>query len=407
MHATRIVTLGLSHHTAPVELREMLSCSLSDLPLLENGLPALPPSVRELIILSTCNRLELYAVIDHTATGWQTMLASLLGQMRGVNTGDFYRHLYTHIGHDVTRHLFNVTAGLDSRILGEAQILGQVTGAYMTAVQTKTAGPILKTLFESAIRVGKRARTETDISKNPASTSSIALAQAEQVLGDLREKRVLVVGAGEMGQLALKSLQHRGVAQVVLTNRTRQRAETAAARYDAEVVDMSNLPAALAEADAVVSATSAMEPVITAEMVAAAMAQRPQRPLVLLDIAVPRDVETAVADIPNIHLYDADALQNSLDEAYAARQAEVPRVEEIIKQELAAFSNQMREMAVKPVIADLRQRAEDIRQQELARAIRHLDHVDPATLDQLNHLSRSLVNKLLHEPMNHLRTKAR
>jgi len=226
-------------------------------------------------------------------------------------------------------------------------------------------------------------------------------------LGDLRQKRVLVVGAGEMGQLALKGLQHRGVMQIALANRTRQRAETAASHYNAQVVDITNLTAEMARADVVVSATSAAELLITQEMVAAAMAQRPQQPLVLLDIAVPRDVDTAVTTIPHVHLYDADALQNSLDEAYAARQAEVPRVEAIIEQELAAYTDQMREMAVKPVIADLRQRAEDIRQQELARALRHLDNADPATLDQLQHLSRSLVNKLLHEPMTHLRTKAR
>lgn len=407
MHATRIVTLGLSHHTAPVALRERLSCSLADLLAADSEALPLPAPVRELVILSTCNRLELYAVIDHAATGWQPLLATLLGDMRGVNPAQFYKYLYTHLGYDVARHLFRVAAGLESRILGEAQILGQVTDAYVTAVRAKTAGPQLKTLFETAIRVGKRARTETEISRNPASTSSMALAQAEQILGDLRHRHVLVVGAGEMGQLALKGLQHRGVAQIAIANRTRQRAAELAARYQAQVVEMADLPAALAQADAVISATSAMEPVLTQAMVAEAMAQRPQRPLVLLDIAVPRDMETAVAAIPHVTLYDADALQSSLDEAYTARQAEVPRVEAVIEEELATFTNQMRELAVNPVIADLRQHAEDIRQHELARALRHLHHADPETLAQLNHLSRALVNKLLHEPMHHLRTKAR
>ncbi|MCA9958325.1 MAG: glutamyl-tRNA reductase, partial [Anaerolineales bacterium] len=284
-------------------------------------------------------------------------------------------------------------------------ILGQVTDAYMAAIQAKTSGPRLKALFEAAIRVGKRARTETSISKNPASTSSIALAQAEQILGDLRYKRVLVVGAGEMGLLALKGLQHRGVTQIAIANRTRQRAETAASLYNARVVDMAELGTTLAWADAVVSATSAMEPLFTQPMVAAAMAQRPQWPLVLLDIAVPRDVETAVASIPNVHLYDADALQSSLDEAYAARQAQVPAVENIIEQELDAFTNRMRAMVIQPVIADLRQKAEAIRQQEVERAMRHLPDVNPETLAQLQHLSHSLVNKLLHEPTLHLRSK--
>ncbi|MBE2200958.1 MAG: glutamyl-tRNA reductase [Anaerolinea sp.] len=413
MQASRIVSLGLSYHTAPVELREMLSCSLADLPVPANEVTtaggvasAVPAPVRELVILSTCNRLELYAVIDHAATGWQTMLATLLGQMRGVAPSQFYKYLYTQIGNDVAHHLFSVAAGLDSRILGEAQILGQVTEAYRAAVQAKTAGPRLKALFETAVRVGKRARTETDISKNPASTSSIALAQAEQILGDLRQKHVLVVGAGEMGLLALKGLQNRGVRQITVANRTRQRAEIAAARHNAQVVGITDLADALAQADAVVSATSATEPLITQTMVATAMAQRPNRPLILLDIAVPRDVETAVATIPHVYLYDADALQSSLDDAYAARRAQVPRVEAIIAEELSAFASQMRELAVKPVIADLRQRAEDIRQQELARALHRLDTADPATLAQFHHMSRSLVNKLLHEPMTYLRSRA-
>lgn len=414
MRATRIVVLGLSHHTAPVALREKLSCSLGDLPQRPETRGSLfPPdspfaAIRELVLLSTCNRLELYAAIDHTATGWQTMLATLLSEIRGVSPAEFYKHLYTHLGYDVAQHLFRVAAGLDSRILGEAQILGQVTDAYMAAIAAKTSGPMLKTLFETAIRTGKRVRTETNISKNPASTSSVALAQAEQILGDLRQRRVLVVGTGEMGQLALKGLQHRGVTQLAVANRTWQRAEMAAARYGVQqVYDLAALPQALAQADVVVSATAAVQPVITAQMVAEVMAPHPERPFVLLDIAVPRDVETAVSAIPNVHLYDADALQSSLDEAYAARQAEVPRVEAIITAEINNFTDQIREMAVKPVITDLRQKAEYIRQRELERTLRHLGDVDATTLAQLQHLSHSLVNKLLHEPTLHLRSKAR
>ncbi len=276
----------------------------------------------------------------------------------------------------------------------------------MSAVASKATGPVLTALFKAAIRTGKRARTETGISSKPASISSVAIAKAQQIVGDLRERKPLIVGMGEMGQLAMQSLRSRGVSQIAVANRTLQRAEAFADGCGGNTYTMAELTKALAEADVVISATAAPHLIIYPEMVQEAMALRDDRELVLVDIAVPRDIDDAVGDIPGVHLFDVDDLQCSLDEALAARQEEVPKVESIIAREVMSFESQLREIRVKPVIADLRQKAEAIRQRELSRTLRHLGDVDPKTLEQFQLFSRSLVNKLLHEPTIRLKAEA-
>jgi glutamyl-tRNA reductase len=260
----------------------------------------------------------------------------------------------------------------------------------------------LDALFRTAIRAGKRARRETAISSNPASISSVAIALAQEIVGDLRTKRVLIVGAGTMAELALDALRKRGVTRVAVANRSRTHAEELAAGLSGPVYGLDELPAALVRADVVISAARAPGPLITAPMVAAV---RPfARRLVLVDIAVPRNVEAAVRDLPDVHLFNVDDLREGLDAALEARQNAVPEVETIIAEELAALDQELRQLAVRPLIADLRQRAEAIRQQELARTLRFLgEELDPQTLKHVEHLSRSLVNKLLHEPTLRLR----
>ncbi|WP_170200190.1 glutamyl-tRNA reductase [Litorilinea aerophila] len=408
MPTAQLLCVGLSHRTAPVELRERLSC-LAHEP--EALLAERPPALQELLVLSTCNRLELYA--SHpggTDTDPREMLAALrrlMARRTGVPEAEFADHLYCHTGLQVAEHLFRVAAGLDSLVLGESQILGQITQTYNAAAQTPLVGPVLHTLFRAAIRTGKRARTETAIGTNPASISSVAIALAEKRLGDLRSRHVAVVGLGEMGRLATKGLAARQLSRVTLLNRTVARAQQAAAQQPGwEAGSLADLPQMLASADVVVSATATPAPIITAEMVHQAMAQRPERPLLLLDLAVPRDVEPTVALLPQVFLYDVDDLMGSLDAALSARRQEVPRVEAIIGQEMAALELAMRELAMRPVVVDLRQKAEAIRQAELARALRHLGDVDPAVVEQLHHFSRALVNKLLHEPTVRLKEQA-
>lgn len=394
-----IFCLGVNHRTAPVEVRERLACDLGQ--LLAVSAPA-----GDLALLSTCNRLELYACSPAEPEGAEEALAALLSQATGVDAQELAGHLYTRRGWDAATHLLRVATGLDSLVLGEPQILGQVTGAFMQTTGAGVLGHCLTILFRAAIRAGKRARRETAISANPASISSVALALAQQHAGDLRQKRVLVIGAGEMGRLTLKALHHRGVTGVEVVNRTFARAESAAAAFAACAFPLDRLAERLALADVVIAATSAPQPILTAKLVAGALAQRPDRPLLLVDLAVPRDVEPTVGDLPGVRLFDVDDLRGSLDNARGAREAEVPRVEAIIAEEVAGLQNAYREMSVRPLIVDLRRKAESIRQREMERTLRNLGQIDDATLGHIQKFSQALVNQILHQPTVYLKEKA-
>ena len=397
MQATTILCLGLSHHTAPVELREQLSCSLTALKPHLAGLTA----VSELVLISTCNRIELYAVAGPSLTCPRTEMLHLLSDVQGVPVADFIEHTYTLADHEALDHLLRVAAGLDSLVLGEPQILGQVTDAYMTAVSAKTVGPILDALFKTAIRTGKRARTETNISSNPASVSSVSIALAQRVLGNLSEKRTTLLGMGQMGKLALKALRHRGLDKVSIVNRTVDKAAQAVANFDGTAYGLDGLCQAIAEADVFITAANTPAPIVDTNCIA-----ERNKPLVIVDIAVPRNVDTAVAQLPGVHLFDVDDLQATLDESLAARQAEVPHVEAIINDEIDSFNAQLRELMIKPVIVGMRRKADQIREAELERTLRYLGELDPQTLAHIQHFSRSLVNKLLHEPTIRLKAKA-
>ena len=392
----RLVCLGLSHRTAPVELRERFGTL---------GLGAERcPEVLEHAVLSTCYRVELFAFLADGVEDARDVLIDALADAHGVERPALVDHLYVHSGEDVARHLSRVASGLDSLVLGEAEILGQVRDAFDAAGET--AGPVLSVVFRTAISAGRRARSETAIGANPGTASSMALSLAEGVLGDLRERHALVVGAGRIGLQTLKAVTARGLANVAVANRTAERAAEAADRFDCSAYSLGALDEALAWADFVVTATSSETPVIGADVVRAALRGRPERPLVLVDLAVPADVEREVAGVDGVSLYDVDDLRAGLDEALASRLREVPRVEEIVEEEVAAFSRRYRELEVEPLVASLRQLAESIREQEVERALRRLGEVDPETAEQIELLSRALVKKLLHEPTVRLRERA-
>jgi glutamyl-tRNA reductase len=409
MMPAQIACLGLSHHTAGVDLRERISCALPLLPrpkagAVANGANGHQAALEELVLLSTCNRVELYAAASEGADTEALLLAYLDGQHTG-NTTHFREHLYYYEGEAAIRHLAEVATGLDSLVLGEPQILGQVTKAYQEAVEAHTAGPVLGALFRAAIRTGKRARTETAISSNPAGIGSVAINLAQSVVGNLAQKRVLVVGAGVMGELVVRALRKRGVYQLALANRSLERAHELAAGWGSAVYGLDELPQALAGADVVIAATASNRPLLTAPMVAAA--QGDGRTMVLIDIAVPRNIAAGAGQLPGVHLFNVDDLQRGLDVALEARQREVPLVEAIIAAELGLLERELQALAVRPLIVDWRQQAEAIRQRELERTLRFLgDDIDPETAKHLHHLSRSLVNKLLHEPTLRLREKA-
>ena len=334
----RIVCVGVDYRTAPVEYREKLG---SDLPVLCERVCARAhatsngdgESIRELAWLSTCNRVELYALVCEN--GGTAPLVAILADAAGLNPRDVARHTYRHCGYEAVRHLCRVASGLDSMVLGEPQILGQVAQALTEARSSRTAGPVLNRVFRRAVRTGRRARTETSIGRNPASMSSVAVALAGGVVGALRERRVLVIGLGEMGSVTVKALRSRQVREIAVANRTRARAEEVSARWGYRAYPMDELAAALEWADVVISSTRCPHLIVDGGVVRDVVARRDGRPLVFVDIAVPRDIDPAVRELPGVHLFDADDLSGNLDDGLAARRNEIPRVEGIVDEEIA------------------------------------------------------------------------
>jgi glutamyl-tRNA reductase len=394
----RLVCLGLSHRTAPVELRERIGAL---------GLGAERcPAVLEHAVLHTCYRVELYARLTSGVEEARDELVDVLATEHGVPRALLVDHLYVHSGEDAARHLCRVAAGLDSLVLGEAEILGQVGEAYRLSSEEGTAGAGLTVLFRSALSAARRARSETAIGANPATASSMALALADGALGGIGHARVLVIGAGRIGLQTLEAAKRRGVRHLVVANRTKERAAEVAVRFDAEARDLGELTGALAWADVAVAATSSEVPVLGAETVRAAMEGRVSRPLVIVDLAVPADVDRQAGEVEGVRLFDVDDLRAGLDEAMSARLREVPKVEVIIEEEVEAFGRRYRELEVEPLLSELRKQAESIREREVERALRDLGDVDGAVVERVELLSRSLVKKLLHDPTVRARERA-
>lgn len=400
MQMSRLVCLGLSHQTAGVELRESVSGPLC--------FAQRDQAIEELVVVSTCNRVELYAWLaaDLKPDAGRRLLQTMLAEAHDVAPALLTEHIYFHVGSAVVVHLCRVAAGLESLVLGEPQILGQINSAFQVAHDAKQSGPVLSLLFRIAIEAGKQVRTETAISTNPASISSVAITLAQTEAGNLTQRRLLVVGLGEMGRLTVKTLRGRGVSHIDLVNRTVSKAEALARQWGGCAYGLHELGRAVAAADVVITAATSPTPLIDPTVLAQTQAQRNGQPLVLVDLAVPRNIAPEVATLPGVRLFDVDDLRSTLDEALAARQREIPRVEAIIEASVARWRQRLRELAVKPVIIDLREKAEAIRQRELARTLRHLGDVEPHILAHVQHLSQALVNQLLHEPTVRLKQKA-
>jgi glutamyl-tRNA reductase len=394
----RLVCLGLSHRTAPVELRERIGA-------LGPGADRCP-AVLEHASLQTCYRVELYARLTSELDDARDELIDALSAAHGVERDLLVDHLYVHSGEDVARHLGRVAAGLDSLVLGEAEILGQIGDAFEAGTVAGTVGSGLSLLFRTAIAAGRRARAETAIGANPATASSMALVLADGALGGLRGKRLLVVGAGRIGLQTLKASSGRRLGSLAVANRTPGRAVEAAERFGASGYGLERLAEELARADVVVTATGSETPVLDARAVRQAMELRPDRPLVVVDLAVPADVEREAGGVEGVRLFDVDDLRAGLDDAMASRLREVPKVETIVDEEVAEFGRRYRELEVEPLLAELRRQAESIRERELERALRDLGDVDQAVAERMDHLTRALVKKLLHDPTVRLRERA-
>lgn len=392
-----IVVLGVNHRTAPLALREKLAF---DDGAAVGALERLRADGRlvESLILSTCNRTELYAVAD-TVEQAAVCLRDVVCESRRVEelAGG---HRYVLEGRAAERHVLRVAAGLESQILGETQILGQVKKACALARQAGTAGPWLDRLFDAAIHTGKRARAETSIGQGTASVAAAALEVVESRIGGLAGKSFLVVGAGDVGRLAARHIAERRPARLLVANRSWERARVLALEVEGEPLALDALGWAMSAADVVVSATRAPGFVIDASTLAAARAAAPERPFVFVDLAVPRDVDPAVGGLPGVSLLTLDGVRAQVEAHLERRLAEAPRVEAIVEEELARFAAWRQALGTTPVVRELRDHFERVRAQELRRSLRHFPPDEQPRVEQL---TQALVNKLLHAPTTRLR----
>jgi glutamyl-tRNA reductase len=400
-----ILSIGLNHTSAPVHLRERLAFNEEQIraSLARFFCGGIKTTLAELIIISTCNRIELYAASNELA---YAELEAFLSDARGVPLPELHLHLYRFQDVDAARHLFDVAAGLDSLVIGEPQILGQITRSLELARGQNAAGSTLNRLFQAAIHAGKRARTETAISRNPASVSSLAASVAEKALSQIKAARVMVLGAGEMAELTVEALRKRGVEKIRVVNRTLERAHVLAQRWGAEAATFESIPELLIEADILISSTGAPHLVVSAQMISDAMRSRPERALVLIDIAVPRDIDPDAASIPQVKLFDIDGLNAQLEDSLTRRMDEVPHVRQILAEELFEFGAFLKSLEMLPIIADIRQQAEAIRAAELEKTLRRLPDLTEAERERIEALTQALVQKLLHHPTRRLRAEA-
>jgi glutamyl-tRNA reductase len=397
-----LLAVGLTHREAPVEVRERLAISSADL---DGAIERLAEVLPEAVILSTCNRTEIFANVPHRGPAVRAA-TMFLESVSGLPEGELIGHLRSEWQENAARHLFRVAAGLDSLIVGEGQILGQVRDAYECATRQRPVGPELARLFESALVVGKRARTETSVARAAVSVSQAAVDLARQSFGSLEHRVALVIGAGKMGELAARSLIDRGVGRVLVMNRTAARAEALVARLGGEAWPLKDLDAALALADVVISSTAAEEYLVTSRRLAPLLVSRPERPLLLVDIAVPRDVEPTVGTLEGVSLFNVDDLRAVCSSNLEARRREAARIEIIIEQELDKYVQWWQAREVAPTIQELVSRAETIRKDELSRALGRLGDLSERDANTLNALTVAIVNKLLHAPIVRLKERS-
>ncbi|WP_199441630.1 glutamyl-tRNA reductase [Umezawaea beigongshangensis] len=395
-----VLAVGLSHRTTPVPVLERVTVAESQLGKVLDRLLG-SDGVSEALVLSTCNRVEVYAVVE-TFHGGVNEVVDVLAEHAGVEPADLFDHLYVHYAAAAVEHLFSVAGGLDSMVVGESQILGQLRSAYGTADEAGTAGRTLHELAQNALRVGKRVHTDTGIDHAGASVVSEALADAEQALGGLAGRRALLVGAGSMGGLAAAHLRRAGIGEVVIANRTAANGERLAAALRAEGVSASSvalveLRSELADADVVFACTGSVDTVVGADLLTSALADRdPGRPLVVCDLGLPKDVDPAAAELPGVRVVDLETLQQRLTDAPTGQDA--ARAAEIVAEEVREYLASQRSAEVTPTVTALRKRAAEVVDAELLRLDSRLPELDGAVRGELAKTVRRVVDKLLHTP---------
>ena len=400
-----ILVLGLSHKSAPIEIRERLFVPERDLPKPLEMLGEVS-EISERILVTTCNRVEVYAVTEEPVERAAAAITDCLARYHSLAQASFRDTLYTYAAGEAVRHVFRVASSLDSMVVGEPQILHQVKGAYAAARAQGAAGVILTNLLEQAFHVAKRVRTETGIASAAVSISSAAVELARKIFGDLAGRTVLILGAGEMAELALRHLLDDGVRSVVVANRTHDRAVALAQQFQGRAVTYESFPQEMVAADIVISSTAAPHLILKKEDVQAIILQRRHRPIFLIDIANPRDIDPACNDIDNVYLYNIDDLQAAVVANLKERQREAERAEPIIEHEVEVYLNWLRQQDVVPTIVSLRTRVEEIRTAELSKALGRMGDLTPEQREVMAAMSTALVNKILHQPTTELRRRA-
>jgi len=400
----RFLAVGCSYKTAAVDVRERLACAAEEVGAALGRLSA-RQDVEQALILSTCNRVEVWCVTGrprHAAGD----IAAFFAQRAGMAARELDSILYRRHDQEALDHIFRVTASLDAMVVGETQITSQVKSAYAAASRAGTVGPSLNRCMHRALGAAKRIRTETDIALHPVSVSSVAADLTSRVFGDLYQSTVLVVGAGEMAELAVRHLLSGGATDIRVLNRTLQRAQALAGQLQARAYPFEDLSQQLLKADIILTSTGSQETILSRDQIAVVMRRRKQRPLFIIDIAVPRDVERSVGSLPNVYLFDIDDLEQVVASNLKARRKEARHAEEILKKEVALFEDWVRTQDAVPVIKQLRSRFSSVARAEAARTAHVLNLEDERQVKALNAMADSIVNKLLHVPTIELKEHA-
>ena len=398
------VAIGLNHRSAPVEIREKMSFHPSQM---KDALKKLKsyPGLEGVLILSTCNRTEIYAATTEVEVGIVS-IKKFLASQHGIEEKVFDQYLYVHTLYDAVRHLFRVTSGLDSMVRGETQILGQVASAYEQANEAAVTNKAINVFFQTALAVGKRTRTETLIDQHPVSISYTAVELAKQQFGELEGKGILIMGAGEMSTLTAKNLVAAGASTVLVSNRSYEKAVNLAQEISGRAVRFDDMDQYLEEVDIVISATASKHFVLLPERIKEIMTKRQERPMLLIDIAVPRDIHPEVGDIPFVTLFDIDDLRGVIDRHHQEREIAALNAEKIIDEEMANFLKWHNSLFVVPTIVALQQKGQKIKELQLERAFERLGGLTPKQEKVVRSMANSIVNHLLHVPITNLKEYA-
>jgi glutamyl-tRNA reductase len=399
---SELLALGISHKTAPVELRERVALTERDGQRLLAELTA-TPAIQEAVAISTCNRTELYLVVGDPVEAETTALG-MLAQRAGIRPTELTEVIYSPRNCDAARQLYRVTAGLESMILGEAEVQGQVKRAYESALAGGTTGPLTNRLFTAALSAGKRVRDETSVGESRISVSSVAVQLARELLGSLEGRHVVIIGAGETSELTARALADQGVTTIYVANRHADRALSMAQRFGGKVVSLDKLPEQLIDADMLVASTSSPHPIVGQEELELVMRARGGRPLLLIDIAVPRDVDPACSDLDGVTLRDIDDLQAIVERNMSIRRDEVPRAEQIIEDEIQRFAGWLGQVDALPTIAALREHGNQLVEQVLAENANRWESASPRDVARVEAVARAVMNRLLHEPTIRLKS---